>query len=189
MPRQWSSTCSQSRTLSPSPYSGTVLAVDQVGDEQRDDLLGVLVGPVVVGAAGDRDVEPVCDARRSGRSGRAPALAAEYGEFGSSGRSSVQRPFGIEPYTSSVETCRTRPTSCAQAGVEQRLGAEHVGHDEVGSAGDRPVDVGLGGEVDHRVVPGQGRVEHRRVADVAVDERVPRARRRPARGWPGCRRR
>ena len=25
MPRQWSSTCSQSRTLPPSPYSGTFL--------------------------------------------------------------------------------------------------------------------------------------------------------------------
>ena len=31
-------------------------AVHQVGDEQRDDLLRELVGPVVVGAAGDADL-------------------------------------------------------------------------------------------------------------------------------------
>ena len=36
-----------------------LLAVDQVGDEQRDDLLRVLVRAVVVGAAGDPDVQSV----------------------------------------------------------------------------------------------------------------------------------
>jgi hypothetical protein len=32
---------------------GDLLVVEQVGDEQRDHLLGELVGAVVVGAAGD----------------------------------------------------------------------------------------------------------------------------------------
>jgi hypothetical protein len=34
-------------------------AVEQVGGEQRDDLLGLLAGAVVVAAAGDGDVDPV----------------------------------------------------------------------------------------------------------------------------------
>ena len=34
-----------------------MLVVDEVGDEQRDDLLGEVVGPVVVAAPGDREVE------------------------------------------------------------------------------------------------------------------------------------
>jgi hypothetical protein len=45
----------------------------------------------------------------------APALAAEYGELGSRMWSSFQEPSGIVPYTSSVETCTTRPTWCRSA--------------------------------------------------------------------------
>ena len=35
-------------------------------------------------------------------------------------------------------------------GLEQRVGADHVGLDELGRAVDRAVHVGLGGEVHHR---------------------------------------
>ena len=54
MPAQLSSTWSQSRTLQAVAVDGQRLAVERVGDEQRDELLGVLVGAVVVGAARDR---------------------------------------------------------------------------------------------------------------------------------------
>ena len=41
--------------------------------------------------------------------------------------------------------------------------------------GDRPVDMRLGGEVDHGVVTGKYGPEQRGVADVALDELEPRA--------------
>ena len=59
MPRQWSATCSQSRTLRAVAVQRDLAAVDQVGGEERDDLLGELVVPVVVGAAGHRHVHAV----------------------------------------------------------------------------------------------------------------------------------
>ena len=51
--RQWSATCSQSRSLRPSPYSGSGQVVDRVRDEERDDLLRELVRSVVVRRARD----------------------------------------------------------------------------------------------------------------------------------------
>jgi hypothetical protein len=42
-------------------------------------------------------------------------LDAEYGERGDSGQSSVQEPVSIEPYTSSVDTCRNLPTLARSA--------------------------------------------------------------------------
>jgi len=50
------------------------LAVEQVGDEQRDDLLGEVVGPVVVAAPGDRDVQAVGLRVRPGEQVTAVAL-------------------------------------------------------------------------------------------------------------------
>ena len=56
--------------------------------------------------------------------------------------------------------------------VEQNLGAEDVGEDELGRAHDRAVDVRLGGEIDDRV----GAVGRARdsvgVGDVALEEVV-----------------
>src|SRR6185503_4407451 len=62
-----------------------------------------------------------------------------------------------------------------QRGVEDLLGAEHVGLDEVGGTGDRPVHVRLGGEVDQHVVTGHRGVQFGSAADVAADEPEPRA--------------
>ena len=61
-----------------------------------------------------------------------PAFEAEYGLDGRIGDSSVQAgaPTGTSPYTSSVETC-TMPDSRLARMVEQHLGAEDVGHDEL----------------------------------------------------------
>ena len=52
-PRQWSSTCSQSRTLQAVAVERQPLVLERVGDEQRDDLLGELVRAVVVRRARD----------------------------------------------------------------------------------------------------------------------------------------
>ncbi|OLB79233.1 MAG: hypothetical protein AUI14_10915 [Actinobacteria bacterium 13_2_20CM_2_71_6] len=52
-------------------------------------------------------------AARTSRS--AAAFEAAYGELGASGAVSVQDPAGIDPYTSSVDTCRNRPTRYRRA--------------------------------------------------------------------------
>ena len=59
-------------------------------------------------------------------------------------------------------------------GVHDDVRAEAVGVDEVVGAGDRTVDVALGGEVDDGVVAGHRLFERARIADVALDERVAR---------------
>ena len=56
--------------------------------------------------------------------------------------------------------------------VEQHLGAEHVGEDELGGAEDRPVDVGLGREVDDRLAAGGRGGDRVGVGDVALVELV-----------------
>ena len=62
------------------------------------------------------------------------------------------------------------PDPGARAGGQQ-LGAHHVGLEERRRAVDGAVHVRLGGEVHHRVVPGDQVGEQRPVADVAADER------------------
>ena len=43
------------------------------------------------------------------------ALEAEYGELGASGSPSPNEPSSIDPYTSSVDTCSTRPIPASRA--------------------------------------------------------------------------
>ncbi len=101
----------------------------------------------------------------------APALLAEYAELGSSGADSSQRPVLMEPYTSSVPTCRKR--AVPDGGVEQHLRADDVGAGDVGTGGDRAVHVALRGHVGDRVVAGQHGVNQGGVADVPDDEPQP----------------
>lgn len=57
-----------------------------------------------------------------------------------------------------------------QGGVDEGLGAEHVGADTGLGLPAGPVDVGLGGEVHDLVVCGEQFVDEVEVADVAPDE-------------------
>src|SRR5690606_21948629 len=57
-----------------------------------------------------------------------------------------------------------------QGGVQQDLGADHIGEDEVGGGEDRAVDVRLGGEVHHLVRLAHELVDQLGVTDVALDE-------------------
>ena len=57
-----------------------------------------------------------------------------------------------------------------QRDVEEGLGADHVGHHEVGGAQDGPVDVRLGGEVHDRVDVADEVLHEGPVEDVALDE-------------------
>ncbi len=153
MPRQWSSTCSQSRTLQAVAVERHLQAVQQVGDEQRDDLLRELVRPVVVGAAGDDHVQPVGAVVRQGeqvarrpwtRSTASSARAAWASGPGALARSS-RRPRRWRR----ARTGRARWRSAASSSVW--VPSTLVMH-ESARAGDRPVDVRLGREVDDRVV-------------------------------------
>ncbi len=56
--------------------------------------------------------------------------------------------------------------------VEQHLGAEDVGHDELGGPADRAVDVRLRGEVHDRVAPHGGLLDGAMIGDVALVELV-----------------
>ncbi|GJD81886.1 hypothetical protein NBEOAGPD_5142 [Methylobacterium gregans] len=64
----------------------------------------------------------------------------------------------------------------AACGLEQDLGADHVGADEGTGSGDRAVDVALGGQVHHGLGAevGEGGLDGVRVADVGLDEAVAR---------------
>ena len=61
----------------------------------------------------------------------------------------------------------------AHGHVAQHVGAEAVGAHERIAVLDAAVDVGLGGEVHHRVVAIHGRLHHVLIADVAVHEPAP----------------
>ena len=149
-------------------------AVEQVGGEQRDRLLGVLVGPEVVGAASDGDRRAV-----GGEVGQGDQVGSGLGRrvgrarlerIGLGGRTDLDRAVHL------VGADVDHPADLQAPGrVHDHVGAEAVGVHEVVGADDGAVDVALGREVDHRVVAGHGLVQRATVGDVALDEPVPRA--------------
>ena len=58
----------------------------------------------------------------------------------------------------------------AASGVQEDTGPGHVGLEEHRRTLDGPVDVALGGKVDHGVVTGQHLIDQIDISDVAVDE-------------------
>ena len=145
------------------------LAVERVREEERQQLLRVLVRPVGVRAARDQRVDAVRPHRAEHLQVAARPSPREYGLDGRSGSSSRDD-------TPSGRRRRPRPSRRGGAGssvarvVEQHLRARDVRLDELGRAEDRAVDVRLGGEVDDRVAAGGGLRDGLRVADVADDE-------------------
>lgn len=170
MPWTWSSMCSQSRTWAPSPYSGTGLTVQQVGDEERDDLLGEVVVPVVVGTAGHPHVESV-----GAVVGQRDQVA---GGLGGGVRGGGRERFVLGPgalVDRSVDLVggdvHEGPDARQMSGVDEGVGAQDVRTHELGAAVDGAVHMRLGGEVHHLVVPGHETADQFRVTDVALDER------------------
>ena len=164
------------------------LVVDGVGDEQRDELLGVLVRAVRVGAAGDDGVEAVghdvaADEELAGGLGRGVRAA----------RRERRRPRGAWPVVDvavdlvgrDLEEAR-RDASRRPARLEQDVDADDAGAQERLGVEDRAVDVRLGGEVDDRVGVGDERPDDLRVGDVALDE-ARAARPAPASARTGAR--
>ena len=125
------------------------VAAQRVEDHQRDQLLGILVGPVVVGAATDRGgqlvrVEVALDqqvgARLGGRVGRGWAQRGLLGE-----RARLNRAvYLVGRYLQEAElVCACR--------LQQHVGAERVRAHECVRVGDRAVHVRLRGEVHDRL--------------------------------------
>ena len=145
--------------------------VDEVGDLPGDELPHVLVGSVVVGAVGDggRESEgagPGAHQQVGGRLGGAVRGArAVGGLLGEAGRV-VERQVAVDLVGGDVVVAH----AVFAAGLDEGVGAAHVGLEERGRVGDGVVVVGLGGVVDHGVRLGYEAVDERGVADVAHDE-------------------
>ena len=155
------------------------LVVERIRDEQRDQLLGMVVRPVRVGAAGDHDVQPV---------GRVVAARQELagGLRGGVGRPRRERialaraallDGPVDLVRGDLEQARRdravpgdRSVPLPPDGLQEHMHAVHPGPQEGGRVEDGPVDVRLGGEVDDRVGIRDERPHRRSVRDVAAHE-------------------
>ena len=146
-------------------------AVDDVGDLPGDELLHVLVGPVVVGAVGDRGAKPVgagpgahehVGARLGRAVRRGRVVRRLLGELGGV----VERKVAVDLVGGHVVVA----DAVLADGLQQAEGALDVGAQEGLGVRDGVVVVGLGGVVHDRVVAGDQLVQQLRVADVAHHE-------------------
>ena len=147
-------------------------AVEQVGGEEGDQLLGELVRPVVVGAPRHHDGQAVggvvaegdeVGSRLGGRVGRTRRQDVGLG-VGALVDRAVHLVGGDVQEAADPE---------AVGDVAQHVGAEGVGVHEREGVGDGAVDVALGGEVDDGVVAGHVLEGGVLVADVGLHEPAP----------------
>ena len=147
-----------------------------VGDEQRDQLLGELVGAIVVRAAGDHRIQPV---RVVGGADQeiGPGLAGGVGAVGRQRRGLGERRVvgperAIDLVGGDLDVARHLRLP---RGVEQALRPQDVGAEERRGIVDRSIHVALGREIDDRVELAAGdQLQHlRAVGDVAVHEPIP----------------
>jgi hypothetical protein len=158
----------------PIAVHGQRLVVEGVVHHQRDELLGELKAAVVVRAAGDDDVHPegVMPRERDqvGRGLRGRVGARRLQRAGlAEGTGRTQRAVHLVG-RDLEEALHLR----GARGLEQDLGAQDVGDDELPGSEDRTIDVALGRQVHHRVdaVGGEELGEELLVVDVAADEDV-----------------
>ena len=149
-------------------------AVDRVRDEQRNELLGKLVRPVVVGRAGDDH----------GHAVRGEIAVGQAVGAGLAGRVRIARPqlvalpacaFGHAAVDLVGGDLDEAPQpGCFTRGFEQHESAHHVGANEVASGLYRAIHVRLGREVHDDGRPRHEGTHSSAVADVRTDERVSR---------------
>ena len=145
------------------------LAVERVGDEQRDELLRILVRAVRVRAARDRGVDAERahiggDEQVAGRLGR--AVRARRPQRIGLARGAA----GLEVAVHLVRRDLDEPLPRLAQMLEQDLRPAELGAAELLGAEDRPVDVRLGGEVHDRVAAARGAGDVLRLGDVALLE-------------------
>ena len=145
------------------------LAVERVRDEQRDELLRILVRAVRVRAAGDRggDAERAdvgLDEQVAG--GLRRAVRARRPQRVGLARGAARLEVAVDLVGRDLDELLPR---LAQV-LEQHLGAAELGAAELLGAEDRAVDVRLGREVDDRVAAARRPGDVLRHGDVAVVE-------------------
>ena len=162
------------------------LAAQRADDDERDQLLGEMIGAVVVGAVGGEgrqsvSVMPGADemigSGLAGGVGRVGCVGRRLGEApGRAQRTEdlVGRDV-LEPETGPCALVERAPIG--KDGLEQGVGAADIGLDEGGSPVDRPVDMAFGRQVQDglRLDFREDRVDRRR------DRRCP-----PCSGGVGC---
>ena len=162
--------------LQPVAVEGQRLIVERVRDEQRDELLGVVVRAVRVRTAGDDGVEAVGDDVRpdeqlaGGLRGGVRGTRRE--------RVGLDRATGLDRAVDLVGRdleVADRPAGPGpfETGVEQDVDADDPGPQERLRVEDRPVDVRFRREVDHGIRVGDERTDGDGIGDVAADERQP----------------
>jgi hypothetical protein len=145
--------------VEPAAVNWHCLARESLDDRQRDELFRKLMRSIIVRAIGEQDRESVgmtpCPdqmVRRglAGRIGRAwivPGFLRESSVV-------LQRPINLirgdmkEPKSLRA---RAKPAPMRECDLEQHIGADHIGIDELGRTVNRPVDVALRRQMHHRV--------------------------------------
>ncbi len=159
-------------------------ALDGVEDHQRDQLLGELVGAVVVRAVRDQHGQPVglvpgpdqvVGPGLRGGVGRVRGVGRRLGEQAVRPERAVDL-VGRDVQEAEARRGRRLVAQVEARRLEQLVGAHEVRAHEAGRVVDRAVDVRLGREVDDRLGPplADERAHGRAVGDVAVHERVAR---------------
>ena len=147
------------------------MAVDRVRHEERDQLLRILIGPVIVRGARHHDRHAV---RRPVRIREAVAARLRGGVrvAGIQRRIFVERTFrdrAVDLVGRDLDELRNAPAARL---LEQHEDAADVGLDERSVSQEGPVDVRFRGEIDDRVAAVHGKANHVGVRDVPLDETV-----------------
>ena len=147
--------------------------VDGVGDEQGDQLLGVVIRAVRVRPAGDHGIDAVGDHVAPDQQ-FAGGLGCRVGRSGRERRVLPDVAFGhgaVDLVGGHLEEARMSGREPAR--LEQDVDADHAGGEERLGIQDRAIHVRLCGEVDDPVHAGDERSYQVRVGDVASNEREP----------------
>ena len=169
------------------------LARQTLEDHQRDQLLREMVGAVIVGAVGQHHRQPVglvpgadqMVARRlAGRIGRVGAVGGGFGEEAVVAQRAEHLVGGDVVEAEALLALRRQGRPIAARRFQQAEGADHVGLDELARPVDGAVDMGLGGQMHHRVglVAVEEPLQLGGVADVDLLEGVARVALGPRQG-------
>ena len=143
----------------PRPVNRHRLAGKALDDGQGDQLFRELAWPVIVRAVRDEDRQPVGVAPRphqmvgrrlGGRIGRARIVAGLLGEAAVVGQC-AEHLVGGDVMKAEAVGGRAEPPPMRERGLEQHIGADHIGVDEIGRAVDRTIDMAFGGKMHHGV--------------------------------------
>ena len=149
------------------------LVVDGVGDEERHDLLGILIRAEVVRRARDDHRHAVRAPVRQGEqvaAGLGCRVRIRRAQRILLGRRAV-RDAAVDLVGADVQEARDPALA---HGLQQREHAEDVGAQEAVRLHQRTIDMRLGGEVHDGVHAAQRLAHQRGVADIALHERVAR---------------